>query len=143
VSAPLAYRSSFPVLVCERLSAARDFYVRRLGFRVVFEVDWYVQLHAPRVASEAPIELALMRAGESSQPSALHCAYRGDGVILTLEVADVNAFHAVFDAGGCEQVVPLRDEPWGQRHLLDFVQAIPPDPAYAAAYRPAADPGAP
>ncbi|MGQ0648649.1 MAG: VOC family protein, partial [Gemmatimonadaceae bacterium] len=38
----------FPVVVTSKLAEARDFYVQHFGFRVVFEADWYVQLHGSR-----------------------------------------------------------------------------------------------
>ena len=141
----MALKSLFPVVVTGRLREARDFYVQHFGFRVVFEAEWYVQLHGSRGDSAPPVELAFMVPNVESQPAALHATFSGAGVILTIDVDDVDAVHTkLSDAGALnEVVVPLRDEPWGQRHflfrdpagtLLDVVQLIPPNPEYAAAY---------
>ena len=40
----MEHKSGFPVTVTPELAEARDFYVTYLGFHVVFEADWYVQL---------------------------------------------------------------------------------------------------
>jgi uncharacterized glyoxalase superfamily protein PhnB len=139
-------KSFFPVVVTERLAAARSFYVEHFGFRIVFEADWYVQLHASRGEGVPPIELAFMSPDVQTQPAALHAAFSGAGVILTLDVDDVDAVHSrLSDAGALRDVVvPLRDEAWGQRHflirdpagvLLDIVQLIPPSAEYTSAYQ--------
>lgn len=41
---PVNATGFFPVPTTERLAQCRDFYVRHLGFKVVFETDWYVHL---------------------------------------------------------------------------------------------------
>ncbi len=138
-------KSFFPVVVTEKLAAARHFYVEHFGFRVVFEADWYVQLHASRGEGVPPIELAFMIPNVEAQPKSLHAAFSGAGVILTLDVDDVDAVHSNLNIAGVlrDVVIPLRDEVWGQRHflvrdpagiLLDIVQQIPPSAEYAAAY---------
>lgn len=141
----MALKSFFPVVVTGTLAAARDFYIEYFGFRVVFEADWYVQLHTSRGDSVPPIELAFMIPKVETQPAPLHAAFSGAGVILTLDVDDVDAVHSKLNMAGVlrDVVIPLRDEAWGQRHflirdpagmLLDVVQQIPPSAAYAAAY---------
>ncbi|MCI0537046.1 MAG: VOC family protein [Verrucomicrobiales bacterium] len=141
----MALKSFFPVVVTETLAAARDFYVEHFGFRVVFEADWYVQLHASRGESVPPIELAFMIPKVETQPTPLHAAFSGAGIILTLEVDDVDAVHSRHSMAGVlrDVVIPLRDEASGQPHflirdpagvLLDVVQQIPPSAGYAAAY---------
>ena len=138
-------KSLFPVIVTDKLQEIRDFYSHHFGFHVVFEADWYVQLHAPRGDNAPPIELAFMLPHLESQPSPLHAGFAGAGVILTLDVEDVDAVHAQLTEAGVlqEVVIGLRDEPWGQRHflfrdpagtLLDIVQLIPPSSEYTAAY---------
>lgn len=139
----MEYKSCFPVVVTEKLAEAREFYVKYLGFEIVFDADWYLQLHAPREGGGKPIELAFMKPDQSSQPAPLHPAFNGSGVILTLEVEEVDSLYEKILDAGCETVVELRDEPWGQRHflirdpagnLLDVVRQIPPAGDYEAAY---------
>jgi uncharacterized glyoxalase superfamily protein PhnB len=139
----MLYKSCFPVIVTPRLRDACDFYVKYFGFHVVFEADWYVQLHAPREGDGKPIELAFMKPNQKSQPSLLQPAFSGTGVIFTLEVDDTDSLYQGIRNAGCETIVELRDEPWGQRHflirdpagnLLDVVKQIPPSAEYEASY---------
>lgn len=139
----MQHRSLFPVIVTSALATAREFYVRHLGFRVVFDADWYVHLRAPRIEDGVPVELAFMSPGLTSQPLPLHSAFNGQGVIVTLEVNDVDGLYQKLQQAGCEIITELQDEPWGQRHfllrdpsgtLLDVVKPIPPSPEYVLAY---------
>ena len=139
----MEYKNCFPVIVTSKLAEARDFYVKHLGFAVVFEADWYVQLHAPREGGGKPIELAFMQPNQESQPPPLHPAFNGVGVIFTLEVAEPDALYQAVRNAGCEIVVELRDEPWGQRHflirdpagnLVDLVKQISPSSEYESSY---------
>jgi catechol 2,3-dioxygenase-like lactoylglutathione lyase family enzyme len=143
----MALKSLFPVFLTSNPAEARDFYVQHFGFRVVFEADWYVQLHGCRGDGSPPLELAFMLPDLADQPAALHAAFSGSGVILTIEVDDAEAMHAKLHEAGAlrDAIVTLRDEPWGQRHflfrdptgtLLDVVQQIPPAPEYVATYSP-------
>jgi catechol 2,3-dioxygenase-like lactoylglutathione lyase family enzyme len=139
----MRYLSSFPVIVTPKMDDARDFYVKRLGFVVVFEADWYVQLHAPRDGGGKPIELAFMKPDQADQPPSLRPAFNGAGMILTLEVDDPDSIYEAVASGAVETIIALRDEPWGQRHflirdpagnLLDVVKQIAPAQEYEASY---------
>ncbi len=79
----MEHKSSFPVVVTSKVAEARDFYVNHLGFQVVFEADWYVQLHAPREGGGKPVEMAFMKPDQEPQPAPLHPAFNGIGVIFT------------------------------------------------------------
>jgi uncharacterized glyoxalase superfamily protein PhnB len=139
----MQHRSLFPMIITPALTAARDFYVQHLGFQVVFDADWYVQLHAPRVDNGVPVELAFMVPDLPSQLFPLRPAFNGQGMIVTIEVSDVDALYQELREAGYEMLVELQDEPWGQRHfllrdpsgtLLDVVKSIPPSPEYVTAY---------
>ncbi len=67
----MALKSLFPVFVTARLAEARDFYVQHIGFHVVFEADWYVQLHGFRGDSFPAVQLAFMLPGVADQPAAM------------------------------------------------------------------------
>ncbi len=114
----MQHRSLFPVIVTSALAAARDFYVHHLGFHVVFDADWYVQLHAPRVDGGVPSELVFMSPDLTSQPFPLRSAFNGQGMIVTIEVNDVDTLYERLQEAGYEMVLELQDEPWGQRHFL-------------------------
>ena len=139
----MRHRSLFPVIITPALTEARDFYVRHLGFRLVFAAEWYVHLHAPRVDGGVPLELAFMSPDLNSQPCPLRSAFNGQGMIVTIEVDDVDALYQKLRETGCEIIIDLQDEPWGQRHfllrdpsgmLLDVVRQIPPSSEYVLAY---------
>ena len=127
--------SLFPDIVSDDVAASRDFYVALLGFRVAFEVDWYVQLQSP---ADPNVQLAFVQRGHDSVPAGFGEALPR-GVLVTVETKDVDAVHERARALGVEVVYPLRDEVWGQRHfmakdpnglLVDVVQLIPPAPAF-------------
>jgi hypothetical protein len=71
------------------------------------------------------------------------------GVLINLEVDDVDAVHERVLAAGYEVVLPLRDEDFGQRHfilaapdgvLVDVITPIEPSAQFAAQFgRPASD----
>ncbi|MGH8237931.1 MAG: VOC family protein [Steroidobacteraceae bacterium] len=137
-------KSLFPVIASSALTEARDFYLRYFGFEVVFETEWYVQLHGPRDGGDAPLELAFALPGHESLPPGLREAFDGKGVFLTFEVDEVDALHEQMRRDGCEILIELRDEAWGQRHfgvrdpsgsLLDVVKPIPPAAEYRGAYQ--------
>jgi catechol 2,3-dioxygenase-like lactoylglutathione lyase family enzyme len=127
-------KSLFPDVCSDHLAASRDFYRALLGFEVVFENEWYVQLRAPR---EPAVQIAFVERGHASVPGG-H-GRPPQGVLVTVELEDVDACHARAEALGCELVYPLRSESWGQSHfmvldpnglLVDVVQLIPPAPEY-------------
>lgn len=128
--------SLYPVLICPDPAEAAGFYREALGFVTVFENEWYISLRLGR------FELALLQAGHASLPPGRRSPVRG--MLLNLEFADVRPVHDALLARGLEPFLPLRDEPWGQRHcvfeapdgvLVDLIQPIEPSPEFAAAYR--------
>jgi catechol 2,3-dioxygenase-like lactoylglutathione lyase family enzyme len=127
-------QSLFPDICTESVAASRDFYVNLFGFRVAFEIDWYVQLQSP---ADPNLQLAFVQLGHPSVPAGY--GERPRGVLVTIETQDVDAVHERARRLGCEVVYALRDEVWGQRHfmakdpnglLVDVVQLIPAAPAF-------------
>ena len=130
--------SLFPVVCVDELEGPCDFYLRLLGMKVVFQVDWYVQLQDP---ADPTLQIAFVSRAHESVPAAFR--QRCQGVIVTLERDDVDGVHARARELGLPVHTPLRDEPWGQRHfitedpaglLVDVVKLIPPDASYADGY---------
>lgn len=84
-------------------------------------------------------ELAVLASGHPTVPQ----AYRdrtAAGVLLNIEVDDVDAVHDRLVAAGLTPVLALRSEDFGQRHaifpapdgvLVDVIAPIPPTGAYA------------
>lgn len=125
-----------PVLMTADVPAAASFYREVLGCETTFETEWYVSLRL------GTFELAIVAHDHATVPE----RYRAlpQGVIVNLEVDDVDAVHArVVGDGNCQPVLPLRDEDFGQRHfiveapdgvLLDVIQPIAPSTAFSDAY---------
>lgn len=130
--------SFYPVLLTGDVEAGSRFFVDHLGFRETFRSDWYVSLaHADR----PEYELAFLRTGHESIPESIRAAK--STVLLNLEVDDATDAYDRLRAAGLVIHLPLRDEPWGQRHFigetpggvhLDVIQVIPAAPEFAAQY---------
>ena len=124
----------FPVLCSNDVAAARDFYVRLFGFRVAFDAGWYVQLLD---AANPAVQLGFVAHDHASVPARFRVLPRG--VLVTVEVADVDAIFGRARDLGLPIEMSLRDETFGQRHfmtldpdglLVDVVKVIPPSAEY-------------
>lgn len=128
--------SFYPVLMSRDVPVAARFYREVIGFEVVYDSDWYVSLRLGQ------FELAILAHDHPTVPEAYRALPRG--VILNLEVTDVDAVHArLTQHPELTVVLPLRDEDFGQRHfivtapddvLLDVIAPITPTAEYAEAY---------
>ncbi len=130
----------YPVIGTEHLSASKTFYVELLGMKPSFENDWYVSLAH---TTPSTMQLAFVQHDHPSVPE----GYRTlpQGFLVTVELDDVDAVYSRAQDNGHDVVLPLRDEPWGQRHfmvrdpngvLVDVVKLIPPTEQFAESYRP-------
>jgi catechol 2,3-dioxygenase-like lactoylglutathione lyase family enzyme len=140
---PMQIQSAYPVIVTPRLIECRDFYTRWFGFQVVFEASWFVYLAS---AGEPAYALAFMAPDHPSQPPGPE-AFSGQGMFLTLQVADAHAEYQRLLDGGAHVAYAVKDEPWGQRRFalfdpsgawVDVVQQIEPDAGYWQRYLPSA-----
>lgn len=133
---------SWTLFVVADPAACRDFYVDKLGFVVVFDSAWYVQVELP---GERPFGLAFLEAGHQTQVAQHRSPTQGPRFV-SLQFGSVESVddlaQRLVDAG-VRVDIPLRDEPWGQRHIVvedpsgtfvDLIAAIEPDPAFAAAW---------
>jgi catechol 2,3-dioxygenase-like lactoylglutathione lyase family enzyme len=124
--------SAYPVVVTDHVAACRDFYVHRLGFEVIFEATWFAYLACGAVG------VAFMTPDHPSQPPG-PARFSGEGMFLTLQVADAAAEFARLTHAGTEFAYGLADEPWGQRRFalrdpagmwIDVVEQIAPKPGF-------------
>ena len=77
-------------------------------------------------------------------PSLLEeCRQPTTGLLLNLEVADVDQEYDRLKKGGQSMVLDLKSEKWGQRHfitkdpnglLIDVIQNVPPPEEFAQQY---------
>ncbi|MEI8412780.1 MULTISPECIES: VOC family protein [unclassified Kribbella] len=130
--------SIFPVICADDVPATRDFYVDHLDFKVTFDIGWYVQLEAP---SGSRPQIGIVEREHESVPERFRL--RPAGVLVSIEVDDVDVVHQRVSAAGREIALSLRSEDFGQRHfmtvdpsgtLVDVITPIPPSPEFAAAY---------
>ena len=125
--------SLYPVLMTGDVTGAAEFYREVLGFETTFAAAWYVSLR------HGGLELALLDPTHPTIPA----VFRGGaahGVLINLEVADVDAVHRELTGrAGVEVVLPLRTEDFGQRHfilagpdgvLIDVITPIDPRGEY-------------
>lgn len=128
----------FPTICAVDVEASRDFYVTHLGFVVVFDSGWYVQLQAP---TEAAPQIGIVERDHPTVPLAFRA--RPAGVLISIEVDDVDAVHEGAIGAGLEIALDLRSEDFGQRHfmtvdpdgiLVDVITPIEPDDQYAESY---------
>ena len=138
--------SYYPVLMTSDVAGTADFYCTHFGFEAQFTSDWYVHLQSQAHPS---VCLAVLDGGHDTIPESArgHAA----GVILNFEVDDPNAVYARLQAAGLPILLPLRDEPFGQRHfitsdpngvLIDIIKPIPRTGEFVAQYEASALPAA-
>ena len=129
---------SYPLIQVADVPGTAAVFRDWLGFRAVFEADWYVQFQS---GASPEVNLAILKAGHETVPE----AHRGatSGLILTYEVEDAAHEAERAEALGIRILHPLRDEPHGQRHfiaeapegvLVDIVTPIPPAEGFVDGY---------
>jgi catechol 2,3-dioxygenase-like lactoylglutathione lyase family enzyme len=104
----------WPSIVTPKVQQSQDFYSRLFGCEVLHEgeVGWFVLL---RLGSS---ELEFMQPNQASQASAFHSAFAGQGVWTAMDVEDAEAEFGRLRALGVAIEVDLRDELWGDRHVV-------------------------
>ena len=130
--------AAYPIVVTDSLGQCRDFHSRWFGMQVLFEADWIVVLSG---GGDAPA-VAFMHSRHPSTPPS-PAPYGGDGMFLTLQVADARAEHERVTSAGLRLDLDLTDEPWGQRRFgvvdpagmwVDVVEQIEPAPSWWEPY---------
>lgn len=128
----------YPVIMTGDVAATARFYIDNFRFRAAFDSDWYVHLQS---AEDETVNLAIMQGDHETIPE----VGRGkvSGLLINFEVEDVDAEFEAVRAKGLPIHVPLRDEPFGQRHfitsdpngvLIDVIKPIPPSEEFLAQY---------
>lgn len=119
------------IIVTDKRQECRDFYVRWLGFEVVFEASWFVYLASQ---GDRAFGIAFMAPDHPSRPPGPE-TFNGKGMFITLQVEDARAEFERLRAEGLAVAYPLRDEPWGQRRFalydpsgtwVDIIEQIEP-----------------
>ena len=130
------FNAHYPLIQVRDVPATNRFYQEQFGFSPVFESDWYVQLRGGPKGHE----LAIIGFDHESIPESGRVPTTG--LILSFEVEDAAADAARLAAAGVPIAQALRDEVFGQRHviaadpngiLIDVITPIEPDPDWLAA----------
>lgn len=133
--------SAYPLVTTATLQASRDFFVRHLGFEVVFEASWFVLLSRGSTEGGA-VSIAFMAPDHPSRPPGPE-TFSGQGLLWTLQVDDARKEEARLRAAGVEIAYAVRHEPWGQVRfqvrdpsglVLDIVEQAEPAEGFWAAY---------
>ncbi|MEM7365929.1 MAG: VOC family protein [Pseudomonadota bacterium] len=128
----------YPVLGTKDVAGTADFYRTYFGFESSFDADWYVSL---RMTSQPQYELAILDSDHPSVPESIQSPTKG--LLLNIEVPDVDLEYERLKAAGIPIVKELQDEDWGQRHfiasdpngvLIDVIKVIPPGTEYSNQY---------
>lgn len=131
--------SIFPTICADDVAATKDFYVELFGFEVIFDSGWYVQLESPDGTKP---QIGIVQREHPTVPEAFRL--QPAGVVVCIEVDDVDKVHDQVVAQGLELLVTLRDETFGQRHfitldpsgtMVDVIKPIPAGEEYADAGR--------
>lgn len=133
----MKFNSLFPLLQVADVAGSARFYQTHFGFVPVFESNWYVHLKGD---SNGLFELAVIDYRHESIPEAGRVP--STGVILSFYVDDAAAEARRLETAGLTVAQPLRDEVFGQRHvivadpngiLIDIITPIDPDPDWLKA----------
>lgn len=125
----------YTIIVTDRRTECRDFYVKWFDFDIVFESSWFVYLAAK---GDHAFGIAFMTPNHPSHPPGPE-RFSGQGMFLSLQVADAAAEYARLSAGGLTIEYALHDEPWGQRRFavrdpsgtfVDIIEQIDPAPGF-------------
>jgi predicted enzyme related to lactoylglutathione lyase len=98
----------YALVTVESLANLKDFYGDNFGFSVGTEAPGYLHL-----SGKGNGELAFM-----VQDKCAPARFDGKGLTVCLEVADVDAEAARLSKAKLPVVVPLRDNPWGDRSII-------------------------
>lgn len=119
-------------ILTDDVSGTSRFYQQHFGFEEVLDIGWFATIRRDGVH-----EMCFWDRAHDSLPEGYSAAPAG--VVLAFMVDDVDAVEQRLRAAGVPIVQPVRDEPWGQRHvfctdpagtLIDVVQPIAPAPEW-------------
>lgn len=128
----------YPVLMTDDVAGTAKFYCDHFRFQPSFESDWYIHLQS---SEDEAVNIAVLQGDHETVPQPA----RGQvgGLIINFEVEDVDAEFERVRASGLPILLPLRDEPFGQRHfittdpngvLIDVIKPIPPSEEFMQQY---------
>lgn len=110
----IAVTRLLPNICTDKMEETRDFYVELLGFVVGFEHEgWYIQMASP---TNPQLQVGIMRRDHEFTPKAFQ--HQAQGVILSVQVEDVDVAYAEVRERGFEIAHQLYDESFGMRRFM-------------------------
>lgn len=103
-------------IVTAKLDETKKFYQSVLDFGVVFENEFYLLMHTPGHTAE----ISFLLPDHPSQQPIFRKPFDGKGLYLTIETANVDVEFERIKKLGIKIEVPIRDEPWGDRHFAFY-----------------------
>lgn len=103
-------------IITSKLAETKKFYKEVLNFGLTFENEFYLLMHTPGHTSE----MSFLLPDHPTQQPIFQKAYNGKGLYLTIEVDNVDAEYERIKKQGIKIEVPLKDEPWGDRHFAFY-----------------------
>ncbi len=99
-------------IVCtEKINEAKEFYTKYFGFKVYFEME---NKHLSLCSGDSKEhEISFMAPNGEQQPP-----YSGAGLTMCLEVNDVDSEYERLSKEDVNIVVPVQDNPWGDRSFI-------------------------
>lgn len=131
--------SLYPVIMTDDVAKSKEFWTAHFPFVVAFDSEWYVSL---KTNQQPAFELALLDQNHPTVPEAFRTRFNG-GLIINVEVDDVDAEYERLRTAGLAMHLQLRSEDFGQRHfitsdpngvLIDVIKVIPPSAEFASQY---------
>lgn len=103
-----------PNICTDRMEETRDFYVSLLGFVVgAVHPGWYIQLVSP---TDPRLQIGIVRRNAEFTPEGFRRP--AQGVIISVQVDDVDAVHAGAVKRGLQIAQELRTEDFGMCHFM-------------------------
>ena len=110
----IAVMRLLPNICTDRMEETRDFYMELLDFVVGFEHQgWYIQMASP---TNPQLQVGIMRRDHAFTPKAFQ--HPAQGVIISVQVEDVDAAYAAVLKRGFRIAHALCDESFGMRRFM-------------------------
>ena len=129
---------SATAVLCADVEHSSRLFIDHLGFEATVQLDWYIDLVHP---DQPGHHLAFVQRDHASLPDGLRGGDEG-GFYVALVIDEVEAEVERLAEAGVPVVVPVSDEPWGQRRgfiggadglLVELLQITEPDPEWLRA----------
>ena len=101
-------------IITDKIKETKMFYTEKLGFKIVWEADWFILLATPNGQDT----ISFLQPNHPTQEvNVFREAYNGKGIYLTIEVENVDEYFEKIKSVGLNPILEIRNESWGDRHF--------------------------